>query len=178
MPAQLASVHGGPAACLARAALKPGVSIADLDFGDEEEEIDDDVPVEAPPAPPDGERVVEVRFLANDVPAARLVLKRWAAVAGHERIWFRDEVCELEPPAGMDGEFATRCSTCGLEIADSGPGLLKFVRESGYFPLHCFTCGSFVPQWQPAQREPRDDAAPSGHRRGSGSDRILRVVDG
>ena len=110
-------------------------------------------------------------------PAARRVLKRWAAVTGHERIWFRDEVVDLEPPAGLDGEYGTRCPGCGLDIVDSGPGLMKFVREAGHFPMHCFTCGNFVPQWQPVRREARDRGAAPSRRRTRDGEHELRVVD-
>jgi len=38
VPAEFATVRGGPGACLARAALDPGVSLADLEFGEEDED--------------------------------------------------------------------------------------------------------------------------------------------
>jgi len=158
VPAELASVRGGPGGCLARAALDPGVSIADLELGggDEGEELaevevaDEDVPVEADEVE---DRDLEVRFFANDVPAARRALRRWAALTGHRRIWFRDQVVDLEPPGGLDGEFATTCPTCGLEISDSGPELTNFVHGVGHFPTACFVCGGFVPQWEPVGPE-------------------------
>jgi hypothetical protein len=167
VPRQFATVSGGPMACLARAALPPDVAIADLKFGpredlhgddEENEERDDDELIEVDEQEDEDEhegaeaawqRTVEVRFLANDRPAARRVLRSWAAWTGHERIWFRDEVFELEPPAAIDGELGTTCPCCGLEITDSGPGLMGFVRKAGHFPLSCFVCGTFVPQWRP-----------------------------
>ncbi|MCL4286051.1 MAG: hypothetical protein KJ006_00205 [Thermoleophilia bacterium] len=164
VPSQLATVRGGPMACLARTALPSDVAVADLRFGPRDEgpedeeagELEDGEPVAAEDeADADegstaaGERTVEVRFLANDRPAARRALKRWAAWTGHERVWFRDEVCELEPPAEIDRELGTTCPCCGLGITDSGPELAGFVREAGHFPLNCFVCGSFVPQWRP-----------------------------
>ena len=182
VPTQLASVHGGPMGCMARAALRPSVSIADLIFNDqsdEEPEDAEDIEADEEEGVDEGpeERIVEVRFLANDVPAARRVLRRWAAVTGHDRIWFRDEVCDLEPPDGVDGEFRTRCPSCGLEIVDSGPALMKFVRKAGHFPMHCFTCGGFVPQWEPVRREARDRTTTPGRSPAHGEDRVLRVVD-
>jgi hypothetical protein len=169
VPNKLASVHGGPMACMARAATRPGVSIADLSFSDEESE-DESETVE------DG--VVEVRFIVNDAPAARRVIKRWAATAGHRRIWFRDEVADLEPPDGLDQEFGTTCPTCGFEITDSGPELMKFVHRAGYFPMHCFICGSFVPQWEPVRVEAVDRRAGSVRHRGRGAEHGLRAIDG
>lgn len=157
--AELANVRGGPMGCLARAALDERVAIADLEFGAEEAEEIDGETTEGESenaATADGdcaERDVEIRFLANESPAARRTLRRWAARVGHRRIWFRDEVIDLEPPAELDGEFVTTCPSCGLEIRDSGPELTKFVRSVGYFPPSCFVCGSFVPQWEPVQRE-------------------------
>ncbi|KAA0266607.1 MAG: hypothetical protein EDQ89_12165 [Acidobacteria bacterium] len=166
MPSQFATVRGGPMACLARAALPPEVAVADLRFGprddrpgdEEAEELDGGEPVvtesddeadEEEDSAAADERTVEVRFLANDRPAGRRALKTWAAWTGHERVWFRDEVCELEPPAEIDRELGTTCPCCGLEIIDAGPGLMDFVRKAGHFPLSCFVCGAFVPQWRP-----------------------------
>ena len=114
VPAEFATVRGGPGACLARAALDPSVSIADLEFGedDEDDELDAELEDEDAPTEPDAaeDRDLEVRFLANDLPAARRTLRHWAARAGHGRVWFRDQVVDLEPPAELDGEFATTCS--------------------------------------------------------------------
>ena len=113
---------------------------------------------DAPTEPDEAEdRDLEVRFLANDVPAARRTLRHWAARAGHGRVWFRDQVVDLEPPAELDGEFATTCPTCALEIGDSGPELTKFVHEVGHFPLSCFVCGTFVPQWEPVSAPAREE---------------------
>jgi hypothetical protein len=160
VPRQLATVTGGPIACLARAAVPADASLADLKFGveaeDEDEEVEDeeveeDGEEDVPSEPED--RTVEVRFLANDRPDARRTLKRWAAWTGHERIWFRDEVCDLESPAAIDCDLGTTCPSCGLEITDSGPGLIGFVRRVGHFPLNCFVCGTFVPQWTPVRSE-------------------------
>jgi len=150
VPAELATVCGGPIGCLARAAVDSGVSVADLAFGADDEENEEDVEVDAEePQVADGERAVEVRFIANETPAARRAIGRWAARAGHRRIWFRDQVVDLEPPPGIDGEHATTCPTCGLEISDGGPELIGFVHAAGHFPLNCFVCGAFVPQWEP-----------------------------
>ncbi len=170
VPAEVPDIHGGPAACLARAALPPNVSVADLEVGVESEEAEDGE--EQPEA-----GVVEVRFMVNDAPAARRVIKRWAANAGHRRIWFRDEVEDLEPPERPDGEFATRCTCCGLEISDSGPSLMGFVREAGCFPMTCFVCGSFVPQWESVLKPAETEARTARRRRARGDEHQLRVVD-
>ena len=176
VPAEFATVRGGPGVCLARAALDPGVSIADLEFGeeDEEEELEAELEDEDAPVEPDGagDRDLEVRFLANDVPAARRTLRHWAARAGHDRVWFCDQVVDLEPPAELDGEFATTCPTCALDISDSGPQLTKFVHEVGHFPLNCFVCGTFVPQWEPVKAEAGGVARLRPERTGE-----LRVVE-
>jgi hypothetical protein len=72
VPAEFATVRGGPGACLARAALDPGVSLADLEFGDEDEDDELEAELEVEDAPVDHDeaedRDLEVRFLANDVP--------------------------------------------------------------------------------------------------------------
>jgi hypothetical protein len=161
VPRQLATVTGGPIGCLARAALPQDASVADLRFGVEQadaEDPDEDEPQDADECddedadlPEVEDRTVAVRFLANDRPAARRALKRWAARTGYERIWFRDEVCDLEPPRGLDRELGTTCPCCGLEITDSGQDLVSYVHEAGHFPLNCFICGAFVPQWTPVR---------------------------
>lgn len=171
VPAQLPDIHGGPAGCLARAAIPANVSIADLNVGvadEEDEERDEDEPEAG---------VVEVDFFANDVPAARRVIKRWAATTGYSRVWFSDEVAELEPPSNADGEYGTTCSCCGLVIRDSGPKLMGFVREAGHFPMTCFVCGTFVPQWEPVVRQANNSAKPSRRERARG-EHSLHVVDG
>lgn len=181
VPVELASVRGGPMGCLARAALDSDVSVADLEFGEEDEDEDteeDDEDEEVA----DGEaaveeRSVEVRFLANDTAAARHTIRRWAARAGHERIWFRDQVLDLEPPSEVDGEYATTCPTCGLEISDSGPELVKFVHAVGHFPLSCFVCGAFVPQWEPVPTQAREERIKARVRRGEELRATLRAVE-
>ena len=183
VPAEFATVRGGPGACLARAALDASVSIADIEFGDEEDdELADaseepegeEVPAEEVEAE---ERDLEVRFLANDVLAARRALRRWAARAGHRRIWFRDQVVDLEAPPELDGEFATTCPTCDLEISDSGPELTKFVHEVGHFPLNCFVCGTFVPQWEPVRTPTREEGIAGRIRRGREVQALRAVED-
>ena len=174
VPSKIASVRGGPIACLARAATRPGVSIADLTFGEQDED-DEDVDEEDVDAFEKG--VVEVRFIVNDVPPARRAIKRWAATTGHQRVWFKDEVADLEPPGGLDGEFGSTCPSCGFTVTDSGQELMKFVRSAGYFPFHCFICGSFIPQWEPVNVEAADRRTDSGRRRTRGSEHGLRVVD-
>jgi len=166
VPRQFATVTGGPIGCLARAALPRDAAVADLRFGVEDEDEgdqdpgDDDGDSDGDGDPQEPEDLaVEVRFLANDGPDARRALKRWAARTGHERIWFRDEVCDLEPPPEVDGEHGTTCPCCGLEITDSGPELIGFVHEVGHFPLNCFVCGSFVPQWTPLGNRYRPDGS-------------------
>jgi len=134
VPGEFATVHGGPMACMLRAAMPKGVALADISFDDE---LDAD------------ERETEVDFLANDTPAARAAINCWASQAGHRRLWFRDELVEVEPSDATHRDFVTRCGSCGLEIRDSWSSLMKFVQEEGHFPFSCFACGSFVPQWQP-----------------------------
>ena len=176
VPAQLPDIHGGPSGCLARAALPTNVSIADLNVGvaddpdseEEEEERDEDDPEAG---------VVEVDFFANDVPAARRVIKRWAAATGYNRVWFRDEVAELEPPEQPDGEYGTTCPSCGLRISDSGPNLMGFVREAGHFPMTCFVCGTFVPQWEPVRRRADNEERLAARDRRGHEARQLRAVD-
>lgn len=157
VPAELATVRGGPMGCMARAALDSDVTVADLAFGEQEdedeEEIEDEDEVDADAL----DRSVEVRFLANETPAARRVITRWAARVGHRWIWFRDELVDLHTPREIDGQFVTACPTCGLEISDSGPELMKFVHAVGHFPLNCFVCGAFVPQWEPVHARSREE---------------------
>ena len=67
VPSKVASVRGGPIACLARAATRPGVSIADLTFGEEGE---DDEDIDEDDGDPVEKGVVEVRFIVNAFPPA------------------------------------------------------------------------------------------------------------
>ena len=164
-------------ACLARAAIRPGVSIADLSFEADDDHDDDEDELDEVDADAAEEGVVEVRFIANDVPAARRVIRRWAAITGHRRVWFKDEVADLEPPGGLDGEFGSTCLTCGFTVTDSGQDLMKFVRSAGHFPIHCFICGSFIPQWEPVREEAADRCAGSSRRRSRDSEHGLRAVD-
>lgn len=178
VPAELATVRGGPMGCMARAALDSDVTVADLAFGEQEDEDDEEIEDDDDEVDADAlDRSVEVRFLANETPVARRVITRWAARAGHRWIWFRDELVDLHTPREIDGQFVTTCPTCGLEISDSGPELMKFVHAVGHFPLNCFVCGAFVPQWEPVRRrsDREDRIAPRG-RRGH-EVRRLRAVD-
>ncbi len=120
VPAELPDIHGRPAGCLARAALPESVSIADLNVGiAPDEEVVCVMALLIEDEPEAG--VVEVDFFANDVPAARRVIKRWAAATGYSRVWFSDEVAELRA-AGPPRRRAGRPPTCGLRITDLGPG--------------------------------------------------------
>jgi hypothetical protein len=59
-------------------------------------------------------------------------LCEWAAYAGYQRIWFDDDVVELEPRAG--GCYRTRRPGCAVRLLDGKARLWDYVRRRGVFP--------------------------------------------
>jgi hypothetical protein len=90
---------------------------------------------------------VVVDFLCEGAAAHREALCDWAAYAGYQRIWFDDNVIELEPNPG--GSAQTRCSGCGARLIDGKDQFWHYVRRRGAFPTGCPLCGSDLPQWSP-----------------------------
>jgi hypothetical protein len=133
-------VEGGPLAVYARAVVPDDVALADVAF-DEEAEAD--------------EREVEVAFLANDNPRARSVIKRWATATGHARVWFSDEVHEIDPADAPVGQATAQCGHCDLELTDGTGDFWEMVRSCGIFPPFCFSCGATIPQWSTDPVKPR-----------------------
>lgn len=124
-------------AVLARAALDPDVSLANVSF-DEEAEVD--------------EREVHVEFVANDNDYARRLLKRWARATAHERLWFADELYEPRALPPVPREATTSCRCCGLDMRDASQSFWDMVQGCGFFPPFCFACGATVPQWLAVRR--------------------------
>lgn len=122
-------VEGGPLLAMFRARAPRGLAVADVRVRHEDGQLSDAV----------------VRFLVGDAPRAREALGRWASTVGYARIWFADEVVDLEPVA--PGLARTRCSGCGTVLEDDDPAFWTFVREGGAFPPMCTLCGCDLPQW-------------------------------
>jgi hypothetical protein len=89
-----------------------------------------------------------VDFLCEGASEHREALCAWAAYAGYHRMWFDDEIVELEPNPG--GSAQTRCSGCGVRLVDGKAPFWSYVRQRGVFPTSCPLCGSDLPQWSPA----------------------------
>jgi hypothetical protein len=89
-----------------------------------------------------------VDFLCEGASKHRDALRHWAAYAGYHRMWFDDEIVELDPNPG--GCAQTRCSGCGVRLVDGKAQFWSYVRQRGVFPTCCPLCGSDLPQWSPA----------------------------
>jgi hypothetical protein len=101
------------------------------------------------------EPVPHSRFTGQDAEAITI----WAQRVGYRRIWFPDQMIELEgEPAG--GEAKVRCRSCGARWEDSSYKFWLRVRESGCFPGSCPACGDSLPEWDVAEPEnPEDEVA-------------------
>lgn len=123
-----ALVSGGPLLAMLRARAPRGLVVADLEILRED------------PEGPVGE--VAVSFLVGD---ERHALCGWAASVGYRRIWFPDEVVDLEPLPPTVARV--RCTGCRSAMEDGSPAFWAHVRLTGAFPSMCVLCGSDLPQW-------------------------------
>lgn len=89
-------------------------------------------------------------FLCEGAAHNRETLCRWAAYAGYRRLWFDEEIVDLEPHPG--GSAHTRCSGCGLRLVDGKGQFWQYVRRRGVFPTGCPLCGSDLAQWSPVKK--------------------------
>ena len=81
----------------------------------------------------------------------------WAATLGYGRVWFPDDVVDLDDvdiPAEQPA--VTRCQVCRSRWEDGDPEFWLTVRNWGSFPLACPLCGGDLPQWEVA--DPRGRA--------------------
>ena len=92
---------------------------------------------------------VVVDFMCEGAAEHRERLCDWAAYAGYQRMWFDDELIELEPKPG--GRAQTRCSGCRARLLDGKDAFWRYVRQVGAFPTSCPLCGSDLAQWYPAE---------------------------
>jgi hypothetical protein len=126
----------GPAYTLIAARDRAGITIADLRI------IRDDE---------GAAREVIVEFHSGGGDTHRAALSDWAQAVGYRRVWFDDEIIDLEPGAG--GPVTTRCTGCGQRFVEGRSGhFWQHVRHSGAFPTFCPLCGSDLPQWTPGSR--------------------------
>jgi len=123
-----ALVSGGPLVAMLRARAPRGLVVADLTV------VRDDPEAEA--------TEVAVAFLVGD---ERSSLTAWAASVGYHRVWFPDEIVDLDPVPPTVARV--RCTGCRSEMEDGTPGFWAHVRQVGAFPSMCVLCGSDLPQW-------------------------------
>jgi hypothetical protein len=126
----------GPVYTLIAARERAGIAIADLTVVRDDEGVASEV-------------IVEFHSGGSDM--HRAALCDWACAVGYRRVWFGDEVVDLEPAPG--GMVTTRCTGCGQRFVDGRSGhFWHTVRCSGYFPPVCSLCGADLPQWTPVRR--------------------------
>lgn len=103
------------------------------------------------------EVIIELHSGGSDT--HRAALSDWAQAVGYRRVWFDDEVIDLQPSAA--GPVTTRCPGCGQRYFDGhSSGFWQHVRRSGTFPWTCKLCGSDLDQWIPASPAHLRDAKP------------------
>jgi hypothetical protein len=90
---------------------------------------------------------VVVDFLCEGAADHRDALCHWAAFAGYRRVWFDEEIVDVEPDPG--GTAHTRCSGCAVRLVDGKDQFWRYVRQRGAFPGSCPLCGSDLEQWSP-----------------------------
>jgi hypothetical protein len=102
-----------------------------------------------------GQREVIVAFLGERMAgeSARSAIAIWASATGHYRVWFDDELRELEEANIETPEISALCPTCGTEWCGSRE-VLERAWANGFFPPQCDLCGGLLPQWtRPAGAE-------------------------
>ena len=129
--------------------LPPGVALADIEI-DTRDGSDQTEPT--------------IQFIAGDSPEARDRLTQWAAHVGHKRLWFEDQVVDVERLDNVLGEFETTCLGCGWYRKNSGYSFMWHAQDEGVFPINCNVCGAALPQWTPCE------SAASSENSGSSTD--------
>ena len=92
-----------------------------------------------------------IQFIAGDSPEARERLTQWASHVGHKRLWFEDQVVDVERLDNVLGEFETTCLGCGWYRKNSGYSFMWHAQDEGVFPINCNVCGAALPQWTPCE---------------------------
>ena len=57
-----------------------------------------------------------IQFIAGDSPEARERLTQWASHVGHKRLWFEDQVVDVERLDNVLAEFETTCLGWGAAL--------------------------------------------------------------
>ena len=92
-----------------------------------------------------------IQFIAGDSPEARERLTQWASHVGHKRLWFEDQVVDVERLDNVLAEFETTCLGCGWYRKNSGYSFMWHAQDEGVFPINCNVCGAALPQWTPCE---------------------------
>jgi len=105
----------------------------------------------------DKREAIITELTASASKAFRETLSAWASTLGYRRLWWRDDVIELDGWSGLGGRSAwTRCRTCGSVWADQTQDFWATSADAGLFPLWCPACGGAVPQWRLDPASPHD----------------------
>jgi hypothetical protein len=122
---------GGPMGPILRQRGRAGVALADLTVLRDEDGLADELVVD---------------LVIGDGELARAQLLDWAGAVGYRRVWFPDELVELDAPVG--GVARVRCETCRARWEDDTEDFWTNVRQLGRFPSGCPLCGDTMPQWE------------------------------
>jgi hypothetical protein len=139
-------VTTGPLVTLMVARERAGVAIADLRI---ERDAEDGAAAD-----------LIVDFLGGGGPEHRAVLTSWASLVGYRRVWFADDIVDLDRQTARRARV--RCTGCGTRLVDGGEGFWSYVRRCGRFPIACPLCGCDLPQWEPERQTRVVSSDPAG----------------
>jgi hypothetical protein len=96
--------------------------------------------------------------LDREVPRdSKEILAGWAEAVRCRRIWFSDELRDLDFASADLASASTDCEACGAEWSDGSLRFWRTVHAVGAFPTNCPVCGCSMAQWQ-AETSEGDDA--------------------
>lgn len=124
----------GPLATLLDTRDRAGITIADVSFDRDEDDLITEVIVE---------------LLSGGDDEGRWAIVDWARLIGASRVWFDDDMIDVVPYRPR--KLETRCTGCRLHLVDGSDSLWEWVREQGFFPCVCPVCGADLPQWTPVR---------------------------
>ena len=129
-------MSGGPSRAVLRTVATDGTCLVDLAF-----ETDDD-----------GRSLIVTAVPGHDLDTdQRHAIIEWATATGYRRVWFDDDVIEIDLAAVEPGTpAACDCPTCHARWDDDSHTFWTAVRSRGHFPGSCPACGGSLPEWDVA----------------------------